>query len=147
LRQDEINSLGNRQFRYFDQLISAPEVDLQRQWVLRQRIFKAVPSFLVLPEDFWPRRRDEHLPGVAVDSCRSTMMLQGADVQQPPPSDRLRNATIKKHRTGPLHHLFEDVHVPREQKLPELDLILPWGRITSDAKLLPDDPAPHLVDT
>jgi hypothetical protein len=40
LRQDEINSLGNRQFRNFDQLISAPEVDLQRQWVLRQRIFK-----------------------------------------------------------------------------------------------------------
>jgi hypothetical protein len=75
------------------------------------------------------------------------MMLEGADVQQPRPSDCFWNAAIKKHRTGSLHHLFENVHVPREQKLPELDLILPWGRIASDAKLLPDDPAPHLVDT
>src|SRR5215472_11151343 len=146
LRQDEINSLGNRKFRNFDQLIPAPAVDLQRQWILRQRIFKAVSSFLVLREDFWPRRRNEHPPGVAVDSCGLTMMLQGADIQQSRPSDRFWNPAIKKYRTGSLHHLFENVHVAGEQKLSKFGLILPRGRIASDANLLADDPASHLVD-
>src|SRR5262249_17524685 len=112
----------------------------------RQRLFKAVPSFLVLLENFRPRGRDEHLPGVAVDSRGRQMMLQGADIQQSRPPDCFWNAAIKKNRTGSLPHLFEHVHVPRQQKLPEFDLILPWSRIASDAKLLADDVAPHLVD-